>query len=134
MRVRWLWLLLLLLLLPVRVSAQSAVVNPGGIEFTASADHATVVGGVPAVDHYEFVTVSASALTVTVFTRSLPKGTPDAQNKLAARIPEFASLSTGDYVGFVDAVGPGGSGRSAASAPFVRLRAPAPTSAPVPVP
>lgn len=108
-------------------SAQT-VVNPGHATFIASADHATVVGGIPLVDHYDLQLVSTSGLA---FTQGLAKPTPDANGIITVALSSgfiAAMVKNALYTATVAAVGPGGTAPSAASSPFVNLGRPAPAT------
>jgi len=121
--------LLLLLLLFVAAPVSAQVVNPGGIEFIASADHDAVIDGLPVVTSYQFDTMILTVSGVLAFTKDLGKPTPNSfDQKITARIPEFLTLRPGSYVATVSALGPGGTGRSEPSLPFTVMGGPsAPT-------
>lgn len=106
--------------------------NPKSIAFTASADHAkTLPDGTAAVTGYQFDTVIGNPLGALALTKSLGKPTPDATNTITVGITEFGGLPFGQYVGFVSAVGPGGTAKSAPSDPFNAVPAPGAPGKPV---
>lgn len=94
------------------------VANPTTAQFTASADHATVT-------NYQLDTMAGSATGAIAFTLNLGKPTPNAANLISVLVQPFATLPPGTYVATVSAMGPGGAGKSAPSAPFARVGAPA---------
>ena len=111
-----------LVLFALTAQAQTPVSAKSGIIFVASPDHnGTNPSGSPIVDHYELVTITQSGGAL-VFTRQLGKPTPAPNNEITVvPISEFGSLAYGVvHTATVAAVGPGGSGVSAPSAPFVR--------------
>ena len=115
--------------------AQTTVINPTAVEFTASADHNTSVGGVAVVGNYQLDTVSLTPTGALAFTKALGKPTPSPQNLIRVTVPEFLTLTANQvHYAYVSAVGPSGSGRSAVSDPFARLGAPTAPGKPVPVP
>lgn len=110
--------------------AEAQVINPTGVEFDVSADHATVVVGVPAVTKYElriFTTLTAP-LPVTTF--DLGKPTPVGTKATVTNVAMFTPLTTGGYVARVVAIGPGGEGVSDPTVPFGKMLAPAKPTAP----
>ena len=84
----------LLILAATAVGAQT-VTNPTGVTFTASTDHATVTG-------YSLGFFASGATTPTQEV-NLGKGTPDAQNTIAAAI-DSKPLGFGTYTAKVRAV------------------------------
>ena len=126
---RAVWLALGLTLLAVPSWAQTPTTNPTRAEFIVSSDHNVVVLGVPRVDHYdlEIVVSSNGALFLTV-----GMGKPPAVDGAQVTVPisQFASLPR-DIIHYAVAiaVGPGGTGRSGPSNPFV-----VPGEAPAPGP
>jgi hypothetical protein len=114
-------ILLLFALLIAAPAAAQTVVNPTRAEFTASADHTTVVNGTAVLTGYQLDTMTGTATGALAFTVSLGKPTPGAGNKISVVVSQLATLATGTYVATVSAVGPGGAGKSAPSAPFVRI-------------
>lgn len=124
-----------LLLIAVPAVAQSTVVNPTAVEFTASTDHNTDVGGVAVVTNYQLDTVSLSPTGALAFTKNISKPTPDASNKIRVTVPEFLTLAPNViHYAYVSAVGPGGAGRSVVSDPFARLGPGAAPGKPILVP
>jgi hypothetical protein len=118
-------LVCLLVLAPTVAHAQTTVTSQSGVAFIASADHATVVAGVPIVDHYDLTVVAQSPTTATGFTFGLAKPTPDATGLITVKpIANFGALTNGQYTAFVAAVGPGGATNSPSSDPFVRVSGP----------
>jgi len=119
-----------LLVLPCSVSAQTPVVtSTATLSFSASADHAVVIGGVPKVASYQLDTLCTPVgqpTPVPGFSLSLGKPTPDSSNTITvARIPNFGTLPEGVCTASVSAIGGGGGiGKSPASDPFVFLKAP----------
>jgi hypothetical protein len=106
---------------PLPQTSDPPVTNPRLVEFDPSPDHnATVPGGQPAVERYDFeiYLVGASAPFHTV---SLGKPAPQADGKIRY---DFSSqvvgwpLPGGVYEARVAAVGPNGRGRSDVSNPF----------------
>lgn len=140
MRSRTSWLAsfagwLLLTSLCTSVDAQT-VLNPTQVAFTVSPDHnvTSVLDNQPLVSSYSLVTMAAvpqsgsGPLTggAVAFTKDL--GKPAATNgaTLVVLIPEFLTMAVNTkYVATVSAIGPGGAGVSALSAPFGRLGPPA---------
>jgi hypothetical protein len=112
-------LALALLCLASTVSAQ--VVNPTAAQFTASVDHALLVGGTAIVTSYQLDTMTGTATGALAFSVNLGKPTPGASNLIAVAVPQLAALANGTYVVTVSAVGPGGAGKSAPSLPFSRI-------------
>lgn len=81
------------------------------VSFGPSADHGlTLSDGTVVVQRYELVLAKSSAPSTPVATLDLGKPTPDATSKLIslANVPLPATLPSGEYVGRVTAVGPGG--------------------------
>ena len=123
--------LVVVLLWPVAALAQVAPTpNPTAGEFNVSMNHNWVhTDGVPIVDHYEVevVVVSNGALFLTIGI-----GKPPAADgaRVTVALPQLANLPR-DIIhqGIVVSVGPGGTGRSAPSNPFV-----VPSAAPAPGP
>lgn len=119
------WMVFCIALVVIAQQAQAQTVNPTKVEFTASADHAVVVGGTPVVTGYEFNAVATNATGAIALTRSLGKPAPDAAGMISVVIPELATITPNTtYTATVTAVGPGGNAPSAASDPFARLGPP----------
>jgi hypothetical protein len=94
--------------------AQSVVLNPRQVVFTASPDHNTLVGGQPLVVRYDlrhFLVGASSPVT----TQDIGKPTPDGSSQCVASITALPLSTTAQYVAKVAAVGPSGEGVSAAS-------------------
>lgn len=129
--IRWVGIASLLLWCASPLAAQT-VLNPNTVEFTASPDHATkAADGTPILDHYDWLVVQSSPTGALFMTVNLGKPTPNASNTITVT-PSFATLGIGTtYYSFVEAVGPFGSSRSAASNPFANQSGPRPTGAPV---
>ena len=116
-------------------NAQTPVVNPTKITFTASTDHNAVdpVTGGSVVTGYTLHVVAQSGncgpagCGALFFNKGLGKPTPDGTNTIGPiSIPEFLTLTTGvRYTATASADGPGGSGVSAVSDPFGRPQSPA---------
>lgn len=107
-------------------AAQTPVVNPTTVEFTASADHASLTS-------YELRIVVVSAPTVIVSKQNLGKPTPVA-NLISLALnptPALPQSSTVQYLAFVAAISPAGEGVSAASNPFIVAAPPAAPGTPV---
>lgn len=106
-------------------AAQAQVVNPKTLEFDASADHNVMVGGVPAVDHYDLNILVGNAAGAMSFTKGLGKPTPNAQNRIIfTDVPEFITRPRGTYVVTIAAVSGGQNptvGVSLPSNPFVSI-------------
>lgn len=130
---KFILLILLALLLSLAGAvdrAEAQVINPTGVEFDVSADHNTVVVGVPVVARYELrIFLSAAAPTpVSVF--DLGKPSPVGIKATVRNVAMFTPLSSGGYVARVVAIGPGGEGVSDATDPFGKMGAPTkPTAA-----
>lgn len=105
--------------------AQTVVTAQSGVAFPASADHNVSDGTVPRVASYQLDVMAQNVNGALAFTFSLGKPTPDASNTITVKpIANFGTLTAGQYVATVTAIGPGGQGRSPASDPFVRPGAP----------
>ena len=130
---------LVILFAPLSVSAQTVTLNPTKVEYTASADHAALLGTVPVVSRYQFDAVAMNPLGAIAISRDLGKPTPDTVTGCAAPVPcisvvvaELATLTPNrTYTATVSAIGPGGTAPSGASNPFAKPGAPAPVSPPV---
>lgn len=104
-----------IVLLAAAVSAQTPA--PWRVTFTASPDHAAVDnGGTPLVTRYE---LALSRDGQDVARVDLGRPAPDAQGAITVDIHStILPLAAGSYTAVVEAVGPGGVGASAPSAPF----------------
>jgi hypothetical protein len=128
----WIGCLLYFLAFVALANAQTAPTpNPTAGEFNVASNHNAIhTDGLPIVDHYEMeiVVVSNGALFLT-----LGIGKPQAADgaRVTVPLPTLASTLTRDviYYGIMVSVGPGGTGRSAPSNPFV-----VPSVAPAPGP
>lgn len=110
--------------------AEAQVINPTGVEFDVSADHNTIVVGVPAVTKYELRIFLSATSPTPVSTFDLGKPTPVGTKATVTNVAMFTPLSTGGYVARVVAIGPGGEGVSDPTVPFGKMAAPAkPTAA-----
>lgn len=98
------------------------VVNPSTLSFTASADHATVIGGIAVLTNYE-ARYSDGATVVLVV--NLNKPTPNASNTISVPLTSAGLPKNKPLTVAVFAIGPGGSSGSANSSPFAYLAAPA---------
>ena len=120
---------LLCLLCARAASAQTVTIQPTKAEFTASADHNTVVTGTttPILTNYT-ISVQAGATQV-LAPVSIGKPTPDGTNTISVPLSTIAGFlvlpKNTVYTAIVGAVGPAGSVFSAASNPFVFAPAPA---------
>ena len=116
------------------VSAQTAVVNPTEIVYTASADHGvTLPDGTVVVARYE-VRFFAPGATSPVSVADLGKPTPVANvitQDLTDKLVGVPVSATVQYVAKVAAMGPTGEGVSAASNPFMRVGPPAAPATPL---
>jgi hypothetical protein len=104
------------------------VTNPTVVNFTASPDHNTVVGGIPLLDHYDLLLITGGT-TVTAFTQGLAKPTPNASNVISVPLSSgFVAAMTPNtlYTATLNAVGNGGTSSAPADRPFARLGPPAP--------
>ncbi len=110
----------LLVLSACALTAQGPTINPTGIEFTASANHADVtIDGKAIVTNYEFDAVAMNSLGAIALTINLGKPTPDATGKIVLPVTQLMTLTPNAvYTATVKAVGPGGQGVSAPSNPF----------------
>jgi len=115
-------------LMPVVGQAQTPVVNPLTVTFTASADHAaTLPDGTAMVTRYEirhFLTGATSPVQV----GNLAKPAPVSGVITASITGSLASLPfspTQVYTAKIAAIGPTGEGVSAASNPFIIVSSPA---------
>lgn len=118
-------LLLLLAFVGAVDRAEAQVINPTGVEFDVSADHATTVVGVPAVTRYELRIFLSAASPTPVSTFDLGKPTPVGTKATVTNVAMFTPLVTGGYVARVVAIGPGGEGVSDPTVPFGKMLAPA---------
>ncbi|MGH9372543.1 MAG: BACON domain-containing protein, partial [Vicinamibacterales bacterium] len=121
-------LAVLVILIPTLAGAQ-AVIDAGRVEFTPSADHDAVSGGVPLVTSYQMQIFPAGS---TQMVQSVDLGKPSPQTDGFIRLGFVSRLSaplaTGQqYEARVAAVGPGGVGASALSNQFSFSPACAPT-------
>ena len=109
--------------------ARAQVVNPTTVCFGASADHNAVLADKrPIVERYDLELAGGATPTVT----ALGKPTPDTTGNVCATPAVLPALAIGPtYTATILTVGPGGTTRSEASLPFVRLGAPAATGKPV---
>jgi len=109
------------------------VVNPQKVEFTASADHATVIEGQAFVAKYELRVYLQGGTTVLV-KQDLGKPAP-AQTTNQISVPlalvGLPLSPTVKYIGVVYAMGPYGEAGSSASNPFMLVGPPAAPSNPV---
>lgn len=104
-------------------SAQTAI-NPTTVTFTASADHATVVGATAVVTSYSVDVYQGATLV-----RSTDIGKPSPVNgDISTPLVVGVLAKNQVYTLKVVAIGPGGSAGSAASTPFAWLAAPGPVS------
>ena len=111
--------ILLALVLPAQ--AQTVVINPTTVEFTASADRARVVDGVTILTSYRLeITPQAAGTPLKVI--DLGKPTPDGSNVITLTNAEWFNVPTGSYLTYVVAIGPGGVGRSEASAVWFSIK------------
>lgn len=122
-RIVWLLTVLLVLLGAARTAqAQTVVDANSGVQFQASADHAALADdGITAiVDHYELL-ICAQSNGSLCFTQHLLKPTPDAAGVITVQpVSSLATLARGViYFAQVSAVGPGGTGTSGNSEPFL---------------
>lgn len=113
-----------------RAEAQTQVINPTGVEFDVSADHNTVVLGVPAVTKYELRIFLSATSPTPVSTFDLGKPAPVGTKASVTNVAMFTPLQTGGYVARVVAIGPGGEGVSDPTDPFGKMGAPAKPTAP----
>lgn len=127
----------IMLLWSATVSAQTPVVAPNYVDFTASPDHAAVVSGTstPVLTDY---LIQVSSGTTLVMSQTIGKPTPNAQGVISvpvASIPSWGSLSQNVlYTVKVAAVGSNGlQSVSGASNPFVVPPTPAAPGVPVAV-
>jgi hypothetical protein len=99
--------------------------NPTTLTFQASADHAALTpSGLPVVERYD-LEITAVGTTLPQSVTPLGKPTPDTSGVIVVTPEVLLTLTVNQqFVAVVIAVGPGGSGRSQASDPFVRLAAP----------
>jgi hypothetical protein len=115
-------------------NAQTPVVNPTKVLFTASPDHnaTDAVTGGSIVTGYTLHVVATNGNNALFFNQVLGKPTPDGTNTIGPiAIPGFLTLATGvRYTATVSADGPGGSAASAVSDPFGRPAVPAATGKP----
>ena len=102
-----------LLVTATSASAQ-VVLNPTKVIFTASADHAAMLGGQALVTRYEIrhFLLGASA---PVSVEDLGKPTPDGANVITTTFGALPLSTTAQYIARVAAIGPTGEGVSAAS-------------------
>lgn len=114
----------LFLLIAATVSAQTTV-NPTKATFTASADHNTVTSGVVILTSYQLDVMRDTATGALAFSYGMGKPTPATGNVITVTIPAFLTMGNGTYVAKVTAIGPGGTGISAPSNPFVKTGGPA---------
>jgi hypothetical protein len=112
------------------VSAQTPTLK--AVSFGASPDHGlTLSDGTVVVQRYELVLVKSSAPATPVATVDLGKPTPDATSKVIAltNVPLPAGFPSGEYIGRVAAVGPGGRSTDVVSPSFPKAGQPgAPTA------
>lgn len=106
-----------LLLAVMLVTAFQIPLPPWKVMFNPSPDHSVVDNvGVPLVSKYELV-LSKDGKVVTQI--DLGKPTPNAQGIITIDVnATILSLSSGNYTGVVNAIGPGGVGTSLPSPPF----------------
>jgi hypothetical protein len=106
--------ILLVLLSTSVANAQSVILNPTKVQFTASADHSITVGGVPLVERYElrhYVIGSSTPVSVV----NIGKPTPDATNTIVFTFAALPFSNTTQYFARVVAIGSTGEGVSANS-------------------
>lgn len=124
----------LILLAAGAANAQTAVVNPTMVQFTASADDARVgLDGAALVTRYELRVYVPTALMTLVVSQDLGKPTPAADGTITAALaaPLMTTLVRNTaYVADVAAIGPSGEGVSDASNPFGFAGPPAKPGAP----
>lgn len=120
-------------LITVDANAQT-VVNPNGIRFTPSPEHALLISGVPVIDHYEVNTMIGTVTGAISFTKSIGKPSP-VNNVIEVTLVEFNNLPRGTFVSTVSSVGPSGNTTmSDPTDPFVSTGNPAPVPGkPVPI-
>jgi chitinase len=96
----------------VSITVGTTVGPPRAVQFTASADHATLVTSY----RLDIFAPGANPNTATpVATKNLGKPTPDASNTITSdQSALFTALAAGSYQATVTAIGAGGSSRSAA--------------------
>ncbi len=104
--------------------AQTAI-NPTTVQFTASADHNTMLGDAPILTRYE-LRIFLSGATQPFTTQDLGKPVPDGSNTITVVNQSwFAVLAMNTtYTAKVAAIGPAGEGVSDASNPFGNAAAP----------
>jgi hypothetical protein len=116
------------------VSAQTAVVNPTIVSFTASPDHnATNLDSSPAVVRYEMRVFLPTAMGTIVVAQDLGKPTPTA-GQITANLGTTviaALVKNTSYLAKVAAIGTYGEGVSDASNPFGFAAPPTKPGAPV---
>lgn len=96
-----------------------AIVNPNGVSFPASPDHAVTENGVSLVTRYTLDISSTTAPTVVAKSVDLGKPTPVAGNIVYSQMATVrATLPSGSYTAIAYAEGPGGRTGSVASDPF----------------
>lgn len=123
-------LLILVALVGAVDRSEAQVINPTGVEFDVSADHNTVVLGVPAVTKYELRIFLSATSPTPVSTFDLGKPAPVGTKASVTNVAMFTPLQTGGYVARVVAIGPGGEGVSDPTDPFGKMGAPAKPTAP----
>lgn len=111
------------------------VQSPTTVEFTASPDHNATDNGTAVLTRYDVEIYTQANQTAVVRTINIGKPTPAQTTNLISYTqlrPELDQLPVNTYVAKVVAVGPGGTGRSAASNPFQEVARP-PTAGGTPV-
>ena len=104
----------LVLLMTGAANAQSVILNPTKVQFTASADHSITIGGVALVERYElrhYVVGSTTPVSVV----NMGKPTPDALNTIVFTFAALPFSTTTQYFARVVAIGSTGEGVSANS-------------------
>lgn len=106
-------------------TGHAQVNNPTQAVFVASPDHSVVVNGTAVLTNYQLDIMVGTATGALAVSQNLGKPTPaQTTNEITSDIsPVIQKLTSGTYVAFVSAVGPGGAGKSPASDPFGRITA-----------
>lgn len=96
-----------------------AIVNPSGVSFPASPDHAVTENGVSLVTRYALDLSSTTAPTVVAKSVDVGKPNPVAGNIVYSQMATVrATLPAGSYTAIAYAEGPGGRTGSVMSDPF----------------
>ncbi len=115
----------------IAASLEAQVINPTTVAFIAPSDYATILNGVPVVDHYEVSIYNWTQIIVNgvpgtyqigslVWTEPIGKPTPDTSGIVTVIVAKLSTLTRGTYVGLVTSKGADGSmGVGDLSDPFV---------------